>query len=152
MTSECTTPNLRDLAAKRGGSLDNGRNARTRRNALKQVGCVEAGWLLLSYRTKNCMQCRYSDLRLRSLFVRAVDKPRSRGTCPPAVLVPVVPPLLPTSGSTRTWRGSRRRTRCSACTRYGVGEVSRGMVTRSRSTSHKVCASELRHGGARPKS
>ena len=45
-----------DLAAERGGSLDIGRNARTRRNALKQVGCVEAGWLLLSYRLQNCMR------------------------------------------------------------------------------------------------
>ena len=44
--------NLWDLAAERGGSLDIGRNARTRRNALKQVGCVEAGWLLLSFAHK----------------------------------------------------------------------------------------------------
>lgn len=97
---------------------------------------------------------------LRSLFVRAVTNKISWHLTPFAVLVPVVSPLSPTSGSTRTWRGSRRRTRCSACTRYGGerGQQSngdalakyqpQGLCERHRRCPTKVLIAASRHACA----
>ena len=78
----------------------------------------------------------------------------------PRVLVPVVSPPSPTSGSTRTWRGSRRRTICSACTRYGGerGQQSngdalakyqpQGLCERHRRCPTKVLIAASRHACA----